>query len=80
MSVSKASTSDKTRVTLDLSTSGYKRLQRLVRARQLTGAAVLRQALKLYEYCVDQAEDGARFKIVDKEGNESEIEFVAFLD
>ena len=69
-----------TRITVDLSPNGYARLQRLAAVANLSSAAVIRQSLQLYEFVVEQADQGATFKFVEKSGREREISFLGYSD
>jgi len=71
---------ERVRITLDLSPAGYKRLQRLAKTAGITSATVLRQALQLYEYVVEQTGQGATFKSVDERGKETDIHFLGYGD
>ena len=67
----------KVRVTLDLSPHFYQRLEELLeRAEAGTKANLIRQALQLYEYVVDQTLAGREFRVVDKEGKEEKLVFL----
>lgn len=69
-----------TRITVDLSPNGYARLQRLSEIANLSSAAVIRQALQLFEFVVEKTDDGAVFKYVDKSGKEREVGFLGYSD
>ena len=71
---------DRVRVTLDLSREGHRRLESLARTANVTNAAALRQALQLFEFVVKRSAEGCRFKEVDKDGIESEITFIGYVD
>jgi hypothetical protein len=71
---------DRVRVTLDLSREGHRRLESLARTANVTHATALRQALQLFEFVVKRTAEGCRFKKVEKDGSESEIAFIGFVD
>jgi hypothetical protein len=71
---------ERVRITLDLSSAGYDRLQRLAQASGVSSATVLRQALQLYEFVVNETADGRNFKSVDKHGKETDIRFLGYTD
>ena len=71
---------DRVRVTLDLSREGHRRLESLARTANVTNATALRQALQLFEFVVKQTAEGCRFKKVEKDGTESEITFIGYVD
>ena len=61
----------KTRITVDLNDESYARLAALKSACALpTHASVVREALHLYEYLVQQRDDGHTFWAKDEKGNE----------
>jgi hypothetical protein len=62
-----------TRVTLDLSASGYARLQRLAKLAGVSSAAVLRSALQLYEFVIEKRAEGATFNTIAKDGSVTQI-------
>jgi len=71
---------DRVRVTLDLSRAGHKRLETLARTANITNATALRQALQLFEFVVKRTAEGCTFKKVEKDGSESEITFIGYVD
>jgi hypothetical protein len=65
---------DTTRVQIDLPPRSLERLQTLkVRTEAASYAEVLREALRLFEYAVEQAEAGGRLVIRTKSGEEKEL-------
>ena len=73
-------TRDRVRVTLDLSREGHRRLESLARTANVTNSTALRQALQLFEFVVKRTAEGCRFKKVEKDGTESEITFIGYVD
>jgi hypothetical protein len=73
-------TRDRVRVTLDLSRDGHRRLEALARTANVSNATALRQALQLFEFVVKRTAEGCRFKKVEKDGRESEIQFIGYVD
>jgi hypothetical protein len=68
----------KVRITLDLSSSFYKRLAKLEKMVEAsTKASLIRQALQLFEYVVKKSAAGFTFRLVDRAGKE---ETLVFLD
>jgi hypothetical protein len=69
------------RVTLDLSKEFYKRLEALeAMVKPKTKAAVIRQALQLYEYMAKKAIGGHKFRLVDPDGKETNVVFFDLPD
>ena len=63
------------RVQLDFSTEAYERLIRIrSRSEAATNAEVVRNALRLYDWFLEQRSKDARFQVVDN-GEVKEIEF-----
>ena len=63
------------RVQLDFSPEAYERLNRIrTRSDAATNAEVVRNALRLYDWFLEQRSKDARFQIVDN-GDVKEIEF-----
>lgn len=63
------------RVQLDFSPEAYERLNRIrTRFDAATSAEVVRNALRLYDWFLEQTSKGAKFQIVDN-GDVKEIEF-----
>jgi hypothetical protein len=71
---------DRVRVTLDLSRAGHRRLESLARTANISNATALRQALQLFEFVVKRTAEGCRFKKVEKDGTESELTFIGYVD
>jgi hypothetical protein len=70
------SSSKKIRVTIDLASQFHKRLTELERrVGAESKAGVIRQALQLYEYMVDQALSGATFYVENGAGTAERIVF-----
>jgi len=73
-----ASPEKKMRVQIDLAPQSYDRLKRL---KEITEASsytdVLKDALRLYEFILETDQKGAKLKIVDDEGRESDLKIFA---
>ena len=64
------------RLQLDFSTEAYERLVRIRRRSEAaTNAEVVRNALRLYDWFLEQKSKGASFQVVE-DGTVKEIEFV----
>jgi hypothetical protein len=46
----------------------------------VSNATALRQALQLFEFVVKRTAEGCRFKKVERDGRESEIQFIGYVD
>ncbi len=76
MNTRRKTTSDKIRVTLDLTPQFYERLQKLEQLTEAgTKANLIRQALQLYEYVAQKTIDGYSFRAV-KNGDEETLVFL----
>jgi hypothetical protein len=72
----KRKSTEKTRVTLDLSAPFYERLEKLQSLVDAnTKADLIRQALQLYEYMAQKTSLGYRFRQVNQEGKEENLIF-----
>lgn len=71
--------SEKTkRVQMELSQSSFERLNRLKEASEAASyTEVMKDALRLYEYILEQDIAGSKFIIKSKDGNTSEIKIFA---
>lgn len=75
----KNSTNRFARVTVDLTEQGHNRLERLEGLVAKSKADILRDALRLYEWAVQNYAEGGHFYTVDKNGN-SERMFLLGVD
>jgi hypothetical protein len=73
-----ASPEKKVRVQIDLAPQSFDRLKRL---KEITEASsytdVLKDALSLYEFVIETDQTGAKLKIVDEVGRESDLKIFA---
>lgn len=75
-STRKQKSSEKVRVTLDLSPQFHERLEKLQSLVDAnTKADLIRQALQLYEYVAQETAAGSKFRQIGPDGNEKEILF-----